>query len=62
MTTAPAYYSADCRFGGHDACREGKQPTRLVEGLVYLVCTCPCHTTLERREAAMRAAREQQQR
>ncbi|WP_146252284.1 hypothetical protein [Streptomyces carminius] len=56
--TAENYHSAYCRFGGCERCREDKPSARPVEGLIYLVCTCPCHTALERREAAIRAAEQ----
>ncbi|MFD1828852.1 MULTISPECIES: hypothetical protein [Streptomyces] len=55
--TAENYYSAACRFGGCAECGEGRPPVRPVEGLVYLVCACACHTALEQREAAMRGDR-----
>ncbi|GAA2412884.1 hypothetical protein GCM10010420_47900 [Streptomyces glaucosporus] len=57
--TAEEYYSADCRFGGCGDCTEGEPPTRVVEELVYLVCACGCHASLEQREAAMRTAGQQ---
>lgn len=43
--TAPAYVSAPCTIGPHDACTEAEPPKEdPVPGLIYLVCTCFCHT------------------
>lgn len=42
-STAPAYVSIPCTIGPHDECQEAQRPTQPVPGLIYLVCTCPCH-------------------
>lgn len=46
--TTPDYQSGACRIGRHGTCRESTPPPGpAVEGVIYELCVCVCHTRAE---------------